>query len=219
MSDDIRVMKNLNYAIEALTAMGYNVVKPERPKIQIEHAEELFFGVLQRVLERYGDKMEKRLEARNVKGNVIKGPHREIIEWLEDNRGQGLLLMGKPGNGKSVIAMSVIPLLVYMTTERVVGSYHVRELKEKWTDVISKSIIVIDDVGTEGTVNEYGTKRDYFMELMELAEAKNKIVVVTTNCNGDELRKKYDDRTYSRICGMCRPVVFDGDDFRKRKKQ
>lgn len=219
MSDDIRVRKNLNYAIEALTAMGYNVVKPERPKISIDHAEDLFFGVLQRVLERYGEKMEKRLEARNVKGKVIKGPHREIIEWLEDNRGQGLLLMGKPGNGKSVIAMSVIPLLVYMTTERVVGSYHVRELKEKWTDVISKSIIVIDDVGTEGTVNEYGTKRDYFMELMELAEAKNKIVVVTTNCNGDELRNKYDDRTYSRICGMCRPVVFDGDDFRKRKKQ
>lgn len=219
MSSEIKVKKNLGEAIEALSAMGYNVLKPEKPRINIEHAEELFKGVYSRVLEKYGEKMELRMVVKNKNNEDIKGPHKEVVDWLEDNKGQGLLLMGKPGNGKSVIAMSVIPLLIYMTTERVVGSYHVRELKDKWSDILSKGIIVIDDAGTESMVNNYGTKRDYFIELMELAEAKNKVVIITTNCNGEELRTKYDDRTYSRICGMCKTVIFDGEDFRKRKQK
>lgn len=203
---EITVRKNMAQAIEALTTMGYNVVKAPRPRIRIDHAEELFYGVYERILARYGETFEKR------------DVYSEVIDWLSDNKGQGLLLMGKPGNGKSVIAMSVIPILIYMTTEKVVGCYHVRELKDQWTDIKGKSIIVVDDVGTEEVVNEFGTKHDYFIELMQMAEAQNKLLVITTNCNGEELRLRYDDRTYSRLCGICRPVGFNGADFRQHRQ-
>ena len=43
----------------------------------------------------------------------------QIINWLTDNQGKGLLLIGPPGVGKSEICMKVIPLIFRMALHKV----------------------------------------------------------------------------------------------------
>lgn len=199
-------MKTMEQAIEFLQLNGFNVAKPPRPSVSIQNAEYLFNGVMTRLIEKNGQ-------------TLVQFPqHREVIEWLSDNKGQGLILMGNCGNGKSLIAMQALPIIIYMTSDRLVGCYHIRQLKEKWSDVIKRKIIVVDDIGIEEKVNEFGNKRDLLMELVNICEEENKLLIVTTNFTGKELIEKYDDRTYSRLVGMCRPIFFTNEDLRIKNK-
>lgn len=210
----IRVRKNFAETLDFLRLTGFDVAKSPRPRIRIVSniplqdgetdtaAHDLFYETMKRLLDRQGVAMIK------------NDSQLEVIDWLKDNESRGLLLMGNNGNGKSLIAMSVIPVILYMVYEKVAGIYHVRQLHDKWSDVRKRDIVVVDDIGCESKVNDFGTKRDYFMELVELCEEENRLLIATTNYTGEELREKYDDRTYSRLCGMCRVVIFEEDDYR-----
>lgn len=199
---DFKVIKSFDKAIDFLKVNGFDVTKPPRPAVKIEHAEELLNGVGERILKICGQKWH------------TIDPQKEIVSWMENNANLGLALMGGCGNGKTLFAMRILPTIIYMTSERVAGCYHVRQLKDKWNEAIKKDILVIDDVGTEEMVNEYGIKRYLFMDLVEICEEKNKLLIVTTNLNGKELLEKYDERTYSRLKGMTQTIVFKGKDNR-----
>ena len=43
----------------------------------------------------------------------------QIVNWLTDNQGKGLVLIGPPGVGKSEICMKVIPLIFRMALHKV----------------------------------------------------------------------------------------------------
>ena len=43
----------------------------------------------------------------------------QIVNWLTDNQGKGLVLIGPPGIGKSEISMKVIPLIFRMALHKV----------------------------------------------------------------------------------------------------
>ena len=43
----------------------------------------------------------------------------QIVNWLTDNQGKGLVLIGPPGVGKSEICMKVIPLIFRMALYKV----------------------------------------------------------------------------------------------------
>ena len=45
----------------------------------------------------------------------------QIVNWLTDNQGKGLVLIGPPGVGKSEICMKVIPLIFRMALHKVFG--------------------------------------------------------------------------------------------------
>lgn len=199
---EIKFRKTFAQAIDFLRVNGFDVTKSPRPAVKIEHAKYFLDNVGMRILNECGQEW-----------HTINAEE-EILSWLTDNTNLGLALMGGCGNGKTLFAMKILPTIIYMTSERVCGCYHVRQLHDKWEEVIKRDILVIDDVGTEEMVNEYGIKHYPFMELVNICEEKNKLLVITTNLNGEELRNKYDERTYSRLRGMTRTIVFKGKDNR-----
>jgi len=134
-----------------------------------------------------------------------------IIDWLCDNKGRGLMLMGKCGLGKSTILNYVIPAIFRTKTNKVLRSIPAKEI-----GAIEKNdslFIIIDDLGTESIKNDYGTKIDGVSDAISYAEDASKTLLITTNLDGDALNLRYDKRTVDRL-RKCKVVVIKGKSFR-----
>ena len=135
----------------------------------------------------------------------------EIIDWLVDTKGRGLMLMGECGLGKSTILNYVIPAIFRTKTNKSLKSISAKDL-----GVIEKSIttfIIIDDLGTESIKNDYGTKIDAVADAISYAEDSSKTLLITTNLSGKSLKERYDERTLDRL-RKCKVVVIKGESFR-----
>lgn len=134
-----------------------------------------------------------------------------IIDWLCDNKGRGLMLMGKCGLGKSTILNYVIPAIFRTKMNKVLRSVPAKEI-----GAIEKNdslFIIIDDLGTESIKNDYGTKIDGVCDAISYAEDASKTLLITTNLDGDALKLRYDKRTVDRL-RKCKVVVIKGKSFR-----
>jgi DNA replication protein DnaC len=135
----------------------------------------------------------------------------EIIDWLVDTKGRGLMLMGECGLGKSTILNYVIPAIFRTKTSKSLKSISAKDL-----GIIEKSIttfIIIDDLGTESIKNDYGTKIDAVADAISYAEDSSKTLLITTNLSGKSLKERYDERTLDRL-RKCKVVVIKGESFR-----
>ena len=135
----------------------------------------------------------------------------EIIDWLVDTKGRGLMLMGECGLGKSTILNYVIPAIFRTKTTKSLKSISAKDL-----GTIEKSIttfIIIDDLGTESIKNDYGTKIDAVADAISYAEDSSKTLLITTNLSGKSLKERYDERTLDRL-RKCKVVVIKGESFR-----
>lgn len=140
-----------------------------------------------------------------------------IVEWLKDNKGRGLLLMGSCGVGKTLIGMRIIPLLINYYCRKNVSIYTAQELNSKPDEIISKHIVYIDDVGTEDISNIYGNKRIPFAELVDAAERNGKLLIATTNLDKTHLTEKYKDRVIDRLGAITRGVSIKSASMRSKK--
>ena len=135
----------------------------------------------------------------------------EIIDWLVDTKGRGLMLMGECGLGKSTILNYVIPAIFRTKTTKSLKSISAKDL-----GTIEKSIttfIIIDDLGTESIKNDYGTKIDAVADAISYAEDSSKTLLITTNLASKALKERYDERTLDRL-RKCKVVVIKGNSFR-----
>jgi len=136
----------------------------------------------------------------------------EIIDWLIDTRGRGLMLMGECGLGKSTILNYVIPAIFRTKTNKVLRSVPAKELAAVEKNVAP--FIIIDDLGTESIKNDYGTKVDAVADAISYAEDSSKTLLITTNLSPNSLKERYDERTLDRL-RKCKVVIIKGKSFRK----
>ena len=136
----------------------------------------------------------------------------EIIDWLVDTRGRGLMLMGECGLGKSTILNYVIPAIFRTKTNKVLRSIPAKELAAVDRNVAP--FIIIDDLGTESIKNDYGTKIDAVADAISYAEDSSKTLLITTNLSPNSLKERYDERTLDRL-RKCKVVIIKGKSFRK----
>lgn len=154
--------------------------------------------------------------------------YEEVAQWLTDNHGKGLMLIGRPGRGKTVLIHHVLPALLNQYCRLYVNCYTALELNEFDVDGKGKAharydkirrenkIIALDDVGTEPDANVFGEHHCYFSELVDECERKQKLLLVSTNLNKQELTDRYQLRTFDRLTAITRRVFFtEGDSFRK----
>ena len=136
----------------------------------------------------------------------------EIIDWMVDTRGRGLMLMGECGLGKSTILNYVIPAIFRTRTNKVLRSVPAKELVAVDRNVAP--FIIIDDLGTESIKNDYGTKIDAVADAISYAEDSSKTLLITTNLSPNSLKERYDERTLDRL-RKCKVVIIKGKSFRK----
>lgn len=141
--------------------------------------------------------------------------YRPIVDWMADNQGRGLLMIGKCGLGKTIIGKYILPYLIRDSCKKVVNVFSAQELNNKPDEILNYHIVYIDDIGTENVSNIYGNKRIPFMELCDAAEQKGKLLICSTNLTIAELKEKYGERTVDRLRAITKVVSFKGKSLRQ----
>lgn len=141
---------------------------------------------------------------------VFTPPVEEVARWMSDTRGKGLILTGPPGTGKTML-LHAVPLLFLYKFGLVVHYVNARCLG----DANFRRLLCVDDVGTEGEVPDFGTKRDLFPELVCRAEEAFRPLFLSTNLTGAELNRRYDVRITDRLVRLCKPIKFGGESRRR----
>ncbi len=153
----------------------------------------------------------------------------QLVDWMTDSKDKGLLLMGDVGRGKSIIISGIIPVLLRIKNKftRVI---HAQELTkpaknsassyghhpESNLDYLLKCAYpIIDELGVESRVNEYGEKSEGFNLILNNAERFHRPLFITTNLNSQQLLERYGERSLDRLNHLCRVIHFKGRSLRK----
>tara|TARA_R110002096_G_scaffold301212_1_gene496108 strand:- start:1185 stop:1763 length:579 start_codon:yes stop_codon:yes gene_type:complete len=150
---------------------------------------------------------------KTVKGYKHLPEYDTIIHWLSDTQGKGLFLIGNCGRGKSIIVTGVLPLIFNAKKGKILKPIAARKL-HKITEYPSP-FIVIDDIGTEEIVNDYGTKIDAVENAIFEAEDDLKLLLLTSNLDASAIKERYGERIYDRIKRLCLVVFMKGQSLRK----
>ena len=148
---------------------------------------------------------------RTIDGYEHLTSYDEIVDWMVDTKGKGLMLMGECGLGKSTILNYVIPAIFRTRTNKILRSVPAKELGQ--IERNKAPFIIIDDLGTESIKNDYGTKIDAVADAISYAEDSSKTLLITTNLTPQALKERYDDRTLDRL-RKCKVVIIKGKSFR-----
>ena len=140
-----------------------------------------------------------------------------VGKWLENNQGKGLLLYGPCGLGKTIIARYCIPAILLNFKRLIIRTFDTNEMNKDPEFVLSKHLIGIDDFGTEEVSVAYGNKRMVLTEILDLAEKKGKLLILTTNLSAEQIAKKYGARAYDRILALTTRVQLNGTSFRTKR--
>lgn len=142
-------------------------------------------------------------------------PYDKIAEWLESNGGRGLLAFGDCGLGKTLVCGKILPLLINSFYGKVVMSYDCKCINRDIDEMMHSKLIYLDDVGVENESVKFGERRQCFAELVDEAEKKGKLLILTTNLSIEQLGEKYGNRTVDRLKAITKTVLFEGNSLRK----
>ena len=144
-----------------------------------------------------------------------------ISDWLSDNNGKGLLFYGSNGRGKTVICSKILPIIFqyYLHIEYI--QYDAIDLGENYRLTLGnndllwrRNPLIIDDIGTESIINDYGEKHDIVSEIIDKAEKQNRLLILTTNLTPDEISERYGVRTLDRLKAIVKSVKTIGNSLR-----
>lgn len=138
----------------------------------------------------------------------------KVAEWLADNQGKGLFMYGNCGRGKSVLCRYALPAIILKYCGRVVSVFDIQDMNRDIDLVLSKRIVSLDDIGTEELSVKYGERRMAFAEIMDAAEKRGNLVIVSTNLGSKEIAERYGDRVLDRILSTTARVLFTGKSLR-----
>jgi DNA replication protein DnaC len=150
----------------------------------------------------------------------------DVAAWLSDNQGRGLLCLGPCGLGKTLICQNILPVILYQNIRKVASVYSAQDMFDRTKEVCGKSLVVVDDIGTEPAIrNDYGERSSPFLNLCDAAEKRGHLLILTANLRTTHavdkqgnaipsIEDRYGDLVLSRLRGITKVVLFKGDDMR-----
>jgi len=137
----------------------------------------------------------------------------------------GLLISGECGVGKTFLARIILKILnCYDYHEISLGSgiNGVKKLFDDESECNYYNVpLLLDDLGSEPQVNDYGVKHDVMSEFIFDWHARwvnatyRPLLIITTNLNAADVQDRYGVRTMSRLGEICMFWRMPGGDKRK----
>ena len=153
--------------------------------------------------------------------------YEEIAEWLTDNHGKGLLLIGTCGLGKTLICQNILPMIIRRFTSLIAKAYTANAMNKNIDKMIGHRVVVVDDLGTEQPETlTYGERRYPFNELVDSAERNGSLLIITTNLGTyhavnkktgnpiPSIEDRYGIRTLDRLRATTSVVLLSGESMR-----
>lgn len=167
----------------------------------------------------------------------------DILSWMQNNHGLGLLICGATGTGKTTMikallrAFNTFPVIydniqrknvckelkminakdLVLSKEEISAKYSFYgdgDIGNRPEFIVQKKFFAIDDIGRETMKNDYGVKKMPIQDIIEDIDNRKKMVLMSSNLKINELVKKYDDRTIDRILKNFAVVEFNGKSLR-----
>lgn len=177
--------------------------------------------------------VSKWLEDHGYKNRDQKGFNELCVYLCRRSKGlrRGLLLTGGNGSGKTSFFKAAFPKLWNVSASTIalrvkdegisetVDTFGRPQLGEYFGGSHPESFdMLIDDVGAEPIINDYGTKLQVIGEVISerytLWQNIGSITSITTNLSGTKFAEIYGARIFSRVMEMCVPVSLNASDFR-----
>lgn len=131
----------------------------------------------------------------------------QLTGWMERPDGRGVLISGGPGTGKTFLA-TIFATLAYMYHGALFTIATAQEMNDRAEELRRDRFLMIDDIGVEDVRNNYGNRSYVLSELVDVAERKGSILVLTTNLDASQIAAKYGHRTFDRLHTLVRPISF-----------
>ena len=151
----------------------------------------------------------------------------QIAAWLQDNKGRGLLCVGYPGLGKTLICEKILPVILG-NGGRPITRVSATELYSRLSELLKERIVIIDDLGKE-PAKHYGNIDRSFFELCNNAERTGQLLIITTNLATarpaswpadrpwpwpDSIEHRYGQEVLDRLKVITRVVRIEGESMR-----
>ncbi len=170
------------------------------------------------------------IEGRKTSQRAFIKKCRDFCENYADgfkaDAGQGVLLCGRSGLGKTFLmnciaqrvlerGYSVVVVSAYKLIEAMRRFQFGEDGMEQVQDMLTCDLLCIDDLGSEPMLR--GVTISAIYHILNERRNGNRAVVITTNCDSDQLYEKYDDRIGARLTDPSRMKVipFVGVDVRR----
>lgn len=147
----------------------------------------------------------------------------KYIESFSSSK-NNFLFYGNPGTGKTFLSNCIAKelldrgfLVVYRTSEALIQdlkNIRFKENTELEDLILNCDLLIIDDLGSE-QITDF-SKTELFNVINRKLLKQNKMLI-STNCDLEELLKCYSERISSRLLGEFTLFKFFGEDIRIRK--
>lgn len=154
----------------------------------------------------------------------------KVFKWLLNNEQKGLFLIGDCGTGKTAIIEALWRIFaqgcamwfdnkkqMFVADKKIFVKYVATDLTDYGTldTALAYRFVMVDDVGTEAeTAISYGQRRNPIAEIVDNAEKKNGLLIMTSNLTPSQLMERYGQRTLDRLNALCNIIQFKGESFR-----
>ena len=188
--------------------------------------------------------MKSEVEYRGGTFSLDADTHAHILDaakWLINPNGTpGLMLCGLYGNGKTTLAKAIARLIGFVTEHEngysqrkymrmytakdicrlCAASEKFKEQYDAYESLFSEPMMIIDDLGEEPReVMVYGMIHTPIIDLISERYTNQRMTIITTNLETDDLKEKYGPRIYDRLDEMLTSIIFENDSYRPQRRK
>lgn len=152
-------------------------------------------------------------------------PYDKIASWLSDNKGRGLLFVGTPGIGKSVVCKEVLPAIIGGKNRDKIPVVSAVDMRSRIDELRRARCVVIDDLGKEPR-KHYGDVDNTFFQLCDASANGGPLLIINTNLSTSpvpaadrhlyplSIQERYGAEVLDRLRAMATTAIFTGKSLR-----